>query len=297
MHMKVGVPVFGYQHFTTLERQVLEQGYFSANLGDNMQSIAVRLLLQRLGVGNEDIVSINRDTLATYDGPPAALVMNGAFSEWSFPTPPHIRPIFIGLCVAEETVVRFHEYFSRFQPIGCRDTHTKEIFDRHNISAFVSGCLTLTIPRRTQTKNARKVLIVYGSGAGAFPSTVLKGMPAHLLDETEFIYQRIPLPHFPLNDTQCLEVEAYARGLLDRYAATARLVVTPLHHAATPCMALGIPVVICREQMDSRFSYLSQLTTIYTPETFGSIDWNPVPVDIEPVRHRLEALVAMSIDR
>ncbi len=293
--MKIGVPVFGYQHFTNFERQVSEQGYFSANLGDNMQSIAIRLLLRRLGVPSEDIVSINRDTLASYEGPTAALVMNGAFSDWSFPTPPSIRPVFVGLCVSEQTVTRFHDYFSRYQPIGCRDVHTKEIFDRHDISAFVSGCLTLTIPRRAQTASADKVLVVYGSGAGAFPSTVLEGMPAHLLEQTEFVYQRIPLPRFPLAEAQCLEVEAYARALLDRYAATAKLVVTPLHHAATPCMALGIPVVICREHMDSRFSYLSQFIPVNTPETFGSIDWNPTAVDIEPIRHRLEALVAMGI--
>ena len=54
--MKIGVPVFGYQHFTALERHVAQHGYFSANLGDNMQSIAVRLLLQRLGVQAGDIV-------------------------------------------------------------------------------------------------------------------------------------------------------------------------------------------------------------------------------------------------
>jgi hypothetical protein len=120
-------------------------------------------------------------------------------------------------------------------------------------------------------------------------------MPASLLDHSDFVYQRIPLPHFPLNETECLEVEAYARALLDRYASTAKLVVTPLHHAATPCMALGIPVIICREQMDPRFSYLSTFIPVYTPETFGAIDWSPAAVDIEPVRHRLEGLVAASL--
>ena len=140
-----------------------------------------------------------------------------------------------------------------------------------------------------------KYFIVYGSGAGAFPSSVLKQMPDHLLDRAEFVYQRIPLPYFPLNETQCLDVETYARGLLDQYAATASLVVTPLHHAATPCMALGIPVIICRTQMDSRFSYLSTFTPVHTPETFSSIDWNPTATDVEAIRHRLEALVAQGL--
>jgi hypothetical protein len=293
--MRIGVPVFGYQHFTALEQHVREHGYFSANLGDNMQSIAIRLLLHRLGVDSKDIVSINRDTLASYEGPAAALVMNGVFSEWSFPIPPQIRPVFIGLSVSEETVTRFHAYFSRFEPIGCRDLHTKQLFDRHGIAAFVSGCLTLTLPPRSQPEHADKVIVAYGSGAGAFPSSVLKHMPARLLDAAEFVYQRIPMPKCPLELTECLEAEVYAHALIRRFATAAKLVVTPLHHAATPCMALGIPVIVCREYADPRFSFIADLTPVYTPDVFDRIDWNPEPVDVGPIRHRLEAMVAAKL--
>jgi hypothetical protein len=295
MRTKIGVPIFGYQNFAIIERQVLTQGYFSVNLGDNMQSIAIRMLLQRIGVQQEDIVSINRDTLAAYDGPPVAMVMNGVLRDWCFPTPAQIRPIFIGLCVNEKTVIRFREYFFRHQPIGCRDMDTKAIFTRQGISAFVSGCLTMTIPRRLPVESAKKVLIVYGSGSGTFPSAVMKKIPEYHLDCTEFVFHRLPLFHFPLDEKRCLEVEAYAGALLNRYATTAKLVITSLHHVATPCMALGIPVIICREKMDSRFSYLSEFTKVYTPETFDSIDWNPSPVNIEPIRHQLETLMAKSI--
>lgn len=293
--MKFGVITFSYENYKNIRRQVSEQGCFSANLGDNMQSIASRLLLNRLGVPDQDIISVDRDTLASYNGPPVSLIMNGVFESWCFPTPAQVRPIFIGLCVKEKTVIQFKDYFSRFQPIGCRDTHTQQLFEKHGIAAFVTGCLTLTIPKRVQPENPGKVFVVYGSGAGAFPSSVLRQMPKDIMDRLEFVYQRIPVFKFPVDSQGCHEAETYARTLLAQYATKADLIVTPLHHAAAPAIGLGIPVIICREKMDPRFTYLSELTRIYTPESFDEIDWNPSPVDIEPVRRNLESLVSKSI--
>ncbi len=72
--MKVGVLTFGYEGFEQFSRQVAERGFFTANLGDNMQSIAVGRALGQRGVGPERAVSIDRDTARHYDGPPIALV-------------------------------------------------------------------------------------------------------------------------------------------------------------------------------------------------------------------------------
>lgn len=294
--MKIGVPIFGYQNFPQFEKRIAETSHFTANLGDNVQSIAIRSLLQRLGVSKNNIVSINRDALTSYNGEPVALVMNGVFPIRCFPTPPEIRPIFIGLCVDEKTVSRFREYFAQFQPIGCRDTYTKELFDRYGVMAFVSGCLSMTLLPRIKTELAKKTLIVYGSGAGVFPSSLLSRMPSFHFQDAEFIFHRLPLFEVPLSEKKCMEVERYAHYLLDYYATHAKIVVTPLHHVAAPCMALGIPVIICREQMDSRFSYLSELTPVYTPETFNSIDWNPAPVEMNVVRIGLEKLMRTSLN-
>ncbi len=295
MRLKVGVPVFGYQHFTSFQMQVERSGYFSANLGDNVQSIAIRRLLERLGVPPGDIVSVNRDTLAEYSGAPVALIMNGAFSRWSFPLPPQVHPIFIGLCVDEQTIVEFRDAFARYQPIGCRDRYTETLFQRYGVDAYVTGCLTLTLPERPAAPAADRVLLVYGSGAGAFPSSVLRHMPAHLLDRAEFIYQRMPVTEFPLDQAQCLKVENYARALLQEYAERAHLVVTPLHHAAAPCMAMGIPVVICRTRADPRFSYLAEVTQVHLPESFHAINWEPPALDVRAIRRRLEDLVTAAL--
>lgn len=290
--MKIGVTTFGYENFAVFREQLSSQGYYAANLGDNMQSIAARRLLARLGVPDADVVPVNRDTLASYAGPDIALIMNGVFAPWCFPVPPQVTPIFIGLCVREPTIARHRDYFARFQPIGCRDVTTQQLFEKHGVEAFVSGCLTLTLAERQAPMKADKVLIVHGSGAGAFPSAMLKWAPPRILEDIEFVYQRLPSFRHPLDREAQQHAEAYAEGLLKYYAETARLVITPLHHAAAPCMALGIPVIIARNAHDARFSYLAQLTRIHTAEDFDQIDWSPQPVPMDAVRRRLESLLA-----
>jgi hypothetical protein len=166
--VKIGVPGFGYEHFDHFTREVAEQGFFTANLGDNIQTIALRRLLQRLGVPASRVIEVNRDTLAQYDGEPVALILNGAFMRWSFPTPAQVKPVFLG--------------FSQ------RDEHT------------------------------------------------------------------------------------------------ASLVVTSLHHAAARCLAMGIPVVLCRERADSRFSFLRRLLRPHLGPDFDTINWHPAPVDLTAVR-------------
>lgn len=294
---RVGVVTFGYENFRPFAEQVARLGYFSANVGDSMQSLAVRSLVQQLGFAPDEVVEVNRDTLRHYDGPPLQVIMNGVFYDWSFPTPPQVQPVFVGISVKAATVGRFQDYFRRHQPIGCRDHATCDAFLALGIEAFVSGCLTLTLPPRPNASTGGKVLLVYGSGAGAFPSAVLRRMPPEVADASEFVFQRLPMFVHPLDDARRAECERFAAGLLERYATTARLVVTPLHHAAAPCMAMGIPVIICRDQNDPRFSFLGELTPIYTADRFAAIEWDPAPVDLNRVRLRLTELVAQALER
>lgn len=293
--MKIGVTVFSYQHFPQFQQRIAEQGFFTANLGDNMQSIATRALLSRLGVTRSDMLDVDRDTLATYDGEPVALIMNGVFPAHCFPTPPQVRPIFIGLCINEKTLLLHREYFLRHQPIGCRDQYTQVLFARHGVEAYVSGCLSMSLPHRGSQADAGKVLVIHGAGAGAFPARAIAAMPPACFAKLEFIFHRIPMFEAPLRPAQCTQIDSYARHLLDYYAHNARLVLTSLHHAAAPCIGMGIPVVICREAMDARFTYLERLTPIYTPEHFERIDWDPAPVDVRAIRLRMEALVSNAL--
>jgi hypothetical protein len=285
--MKAGVLTFGYDHFAKLELQSRSAGFYTTNLGDNMQSLAMRYIFAGLGIAEDRMVSVNRDAIPEYSGEEVALLMNGCFYDHCFPIPSAITPVFIGFQASEEVIRNNREELSRHAPIGCRDTRTTALLRRYGVAAFTTGCVTLTLPHRPESSTADKVFLVYGSGPGAFPSAALAHMPPHLLSRIEFVCQRLVVTGHPRTEAQIAEAEIYARHLFQSYSEQARLVVTSLHHAATPCIAAGIPVVICRERPNSRFSLLASLLPIYGPDRFHEIDWDRAPLDIRDLKARL----------
>ena len=85
---------------------------------------------------------------------------------------------------------------------------------------------------------------------------------------------------YPLTQEAMNVAEAYEHHLLKRYAEEASLVLTSLLHVASPCLGLGVPVILCRGDRDSRFGLIEQIIPLYTPERFDEIDWNPEPTDV-----------------
>ncbi len=282
--MKIGVLTFGYENFEGFEKEHKRTGLFDINIGDNMQSLAARSLLRSLGVPDDDIISINRDTLSQYSGPPVALVMNAVFPAHSFPIPEQVKPVFVGFFATEKVVAENCEYLRKHGPIGCRDLNQCQVLARHGIEAEVTGCLTLGFPQRESPPAVPKMFVIYGSGVGGLQANALRFAPDALLQSAEFVYQRWPAAHFPLMEEDRIAAERQAERLLERYRQQATLVLTPLHHAAAPCMALGIPVIMVREKTGGRFSYLKRLTHIYTPGEVEQINWAPPPVDLGPAK-------------
>lgn len=293
--MKFGVITFGYDKFPGFEKSLQNDGYYDINLGDFAQSISIKNIYNRLGIDDSQIIRINRDALPEYDSGPAIVIMNGVFYPSSFPLPTNITPIFIGFHAAKHTIETHHDFLRRHQPIGCRDDGTTKLMQSYGIEAFTTGCITLSLDPRTEQPKKPKLLIVYGRGAGHLPGGVLRKIPYQLLKNAEFIFHRLPANKFPFGSEMRMAAESYEQALFDRYRREATLVLTSLHHVATPCMAFGIPVIICRRDDNVRFSTIEKLTPIYTPGKFGLIDWNPAPVDVSIFRANLLDLAEAKI--
>ncbi|NDC63171.1 MAG: hypothetical protein EBZ59_04110 [Planctomycetia bacterium] len=281
---KIGVPVFSYTGFDHFQRELASRGSFSVNLGDSMQTLAVRAALREIGVDPADVVDVDRDTLQAYDGPPVAVVLNGVFHERCFPLPPRVIPIFIGFRLAPAAIGSLAGYFSGLGPIGCRDSATMEAFRAAGVEAYVSGCLTLSLQPRTAVPASPRTFLAYGTAAGAFPCEALGFAPRAVLQGMELAFQRLPMGRFPVGHAERQLAEQHAAALLADYRERAGLVVTSLHHAAAPCIASGIPVIICREWPDPRFTFLGELLPIHVPGDFNAIDWAPPPIDVAHVR-------------
>jgi hypothetical protein len=281
---------YNHSHFLPFERELERKGAYSVNIGDNIQTIAARMLYKEIGIEDNQIIAVNRDGLTNYDGKPVVLIMNGCFYEPCFPIPNNIIPIFVGFNTSENVIKRNRLYFRKYEPIGCRDVITTKLFEKHGINAYTTGCLSLTFAKRLKSPVTPKTFIVYGTGSGEIPKTLLSHVPQDILKDAEFIFQRMPTNVFPLGEKESNEAEQFAQKLLKRYEEEATLVITPLLHAACPCIAMGIPVVLARKDYDARFSAVGGLLPVYTPGNFNHIDWNPVELDIENLKYHIKEL-------
>lgn len=285
--MKYGVLTFSYNNITSFREALEKRGSYSVNLGDYMQTLAVRNLYRALGIADDDIIEIDRDSISSYRGDKVVLLMNGVFFRWSFPIPQDITPVFVGFRTEGPIISEHRDFFRQHQPVGCRDVETANLFRANGIEAFTSGCLTMTFQDRQRQPSRRRVFVIFGAGAGAFPAEALTYMPEELASDIEFVFQRKVVHNYPLTAMDMRDAENHARGLLEDYRGRASLVITPLHHAATPCLSSGIPVILCRKNDHGRFSYLRELMPVYTSPAFSRVDWCAGAINIDTIRAEL----------
>lgn len=89
------------------------------------------------------------------------------------------------------------------------------------------------------------------------------------------------------------KLEERAKKLLERYGREAALVVTSRLHCASPCMAMGIPVILARKYFDPRYEWIGKYLTLYTPDLFPEIDRNPQPVELEKEKEKTKTPIKM----
>lgn len=270
------------------ERKALSlNGRDAQNLGDWIQTIAMEGVYQEFGITDYSFVS--RNDAAAYDGEEVRLVVNGyhtlinrmGYRTNTFPLSTKIRPIFFSIhfhdeCIPEE----MKHQLSQYGPVGCRDERTVNNLRQNGINAFLSGCVTALLPRRVnQPDKQNKVLLVDA------PKGIESVMPDALGEKAEYLTQL-----FAIERTQgepCMtrheSAEAYvkAKELLNYYEENAALVITSRLHTAVPCMAMGIPVILVKEDFDERFSWIDKYLPLYSKEKWEKIQWCPSTVEYE----------------
>lgn len=295
--MKTGILEFRYGHSKNFAKRLRRKGSYTINLGDWIQSLAVQRLVERIGKTSDDIVRIDRDSLPSYQGPPVRLIMNACFLEHCFPIPPQVEPVFVGFQTSSRDLIRnYHGYFKDRQPIGCRDTTTRDLFREQGIEAYITGCLTMTLPLREERPAVPKAFFIGGEGPGKMPWGVKRQTPSHIGKTSVYQHQREPVTSLPLDDKDARRAAELAEELLETYRREASLVVTPLLHAAGPNLAMGIPVIIARKDERDRFTAINRLLPVYTPGDFDAINWNPACPEIEPLKQTLSSVVARALE-
>ncbi|MDR1783459.1 MAG: polysaccharide pyruvyl transferase family protein [Dysgonamonadaceae bacterium] len=292
----------------------------SFNLGDNIQTIATEQFL-----GNNPI-SIERHELAQYNGGSVFLLMQGYFFaddiHCSFPPSEKITPVFVGFHIEDTPVTRTRyaqkdilDYLKKFEPIGCRDNSTVDFLVGNGIDAYLTRCLTLTFPKRDEKIKGNKVFFI--DCEWLQPNLFTSKKFNQLYARAEFLTQIVDGKiNCKLSDT---EKQKMAVERLEKLRNEAKLVVTSRLHIASPCVAMGIPVVLIPKSDSSRYDFIRDIIPVYQANRFKLfynkprlktflqsfvnvfytriINWNPTPPDIENLRAEIKNNVQVQIQK
>lgn len=256
------------------------------NVGDAFQIMAVKHLYSLMGISEKDIIHVDWLELGNYSGEYVVLPINlsmfinsgqQSFADMS----PYIIPVFIGASFKHTSVDEKQlDFFKKHEPIGCRDERTMEILRNHHIEAYLAGCIACTLPEIESKTEKNKVFFVDA------PAMIKDYIPEAIVNNTvclthEYFVSKEQIRKDPSSEKLASEV-------IHRYVEEARLVVTSRFHSACLCIALGIPVILALENNYYKFSWLSKLLPLYTPDKFGEIDWNPKALDFREMKTRMK---------
>ena len=281
--------------------------YTTNNIGDEIQSLSAKQFLPQVDT------FVKRDYLHDITSDEKIkIILNGWFTHNPEHWPPSddIDPLFISFHIAKPAIASLTtpeslSYFKQHEPIGCRDLWTRDILRNHDIEAYFSGCLTLTLSRNLYADSAMESDIPRnGIIFTDLPQHVIHSLPEELQSNATQIthdYQKPPakadqqlkslLGNYKqsLRGTWAHEIYAYTRNrintaqyeqktyrdekfsraetILKRYV-NANLVITTRLHATLPCVALGTPVLLVHENPhDPRFSGLKDYINIVSEST------------------------------
>ena len=256
------------------------------NLGDPIQSYAVKLLYKEMGIKDEDIIPVPRYDIENYDGEECICVVNTcstyeelAYDSHFMPPSDKVHAIPFSLHINREIEKREADFYRNCLDVGCRDTFTVNMLSALGANAYLTGCITLTFPRRSEAYNesADKVYLI------DVQPEFKKLIPSHILDEAVELssIHRFSITHDSNRMTiqEAMDFHEMGEERIELLKKTAKLVITSRLHAASPCLAMGIPVIMTKH--DDRFGFIDRFLPSYTDWENDVIDWNPLPVDIE----------------
>ena len=265
----------------------------TVNLGDYIQTLAVEAFYDQYFPDAEKI-TLDRDELAFYSGKPALTIMQGWFSvpgNLDFIPGPNLIPVFIGthfsLDIRKELVSPSSGFLDRFhnQEIGCRDYSTMNYLRAFGGTAYLSRCLTLTFPRRTDSPEKQKTIFWVD-----VPDEISSLIPSVFHQNVEVVRQRA-IPYQPGRESTFRQKAA---ELLKKYRDEACCVVTTAIHCAMPCASMGIPVLFLKfsdkNTAIERWSALHGIIPVYTRDDLenGAIPNRiPDPPELEELKKNI----------
>ncbi|MFV0364645.1 MAG: HAD-IIIA family hydrolase [Suipraeoptans sp.] len=143
------------------------------------------------------------------------------------------------------------EYLKVHEPIGARDTFTKEIFENQGISTYFSGCITMALdPPQILKKEVKRYICLVD---------VNKSVVDKVKHDVENLDIEIKIMSHSLDNTKMSWEERM--NLVKKYLeiySNAYCVITSRLHVALPCLSFGTPVLTLTPQFNARDAFGSR---------------------------------------
>jgi len=253
----------------------LAEGSKKNNLGDIIQGMSARAFL------NENAICLDREKLDLFDGEEGLLIANGWFMHNynAFPPSRKLKPLYISFHLASIRLLFSREnriHFRKFGPVGCRDRKTQLLFLLNGISAYYSGCLTLTFKKSVHLINesTADTLVLVDNVDHKFPLEIISQIKKISTKELK-VFNHDPIQVEGDFKAYLKVNEAYINDLMKEYM-NAGMVITNKLHCALPCLSLGLKVIFIHPNpTDARLNIISKLMPIYSYSQV--LSWNTIP--------------------
>lgn len=305
------------------------------NIGDWVQTLAALQYLPTI----DGYIERGESSKDAHKLQPSFCIKNGWYDSYMLPpSSVNVHPFYISVHISDPQKCSQEaiNHLKDHGPIGCRDASTLTFLQDQGVSAYYSGCLTLSLPASKQKRTDQVYLVdLDDHGMNLVPEEIKRNSKSvyyatsrslfHLLksDRGKFVKpfpgvkerlgELIELPSALLEDrfrsfspstwTECEIANLLhllkASSLLKLYG-TAKLVITSRLHCAAPCIALGTPVVFIPKQRfaagDSRFETIERYLPVHYNTPSAEINWSPEAVNIDAHKAFLRMICRKAIE-
>ncbi len=267
------------------------------NLGDYTQTLVTKELLDKYFDNNIKYKIALRENLSNVKNK-GNIIMQGWFAHgYDFIPSKNLNPIYIGFALSKDKPFNRYKVIDSIQganntKIGCRDLDTLNEFKD---KGYFSRCLTLLFDKVDRSNINDEILIVC-QGNGIKNDAFVDLLPKDIKENSIILNCRNQVDAKSDFNANLL----FAKERLERYAK-AKLVITNLLHVASPCVAMGIPVVFFNDfnnDIALRRTALAGILPILQSNDIPNIDFSNVPiVNIDKLKELMQKNFELSIEQ
>ena len=253
-------------------------GYIgSRNIGDYIQTKAVIDMIHPI-----NYKVLDREGLHKLQGSKIKTIINGWFMENPKNWPPNnnISPLFISFHInpsAERDLLKPESlnYLKQYQPIGCRDTYTQNLLQKHGIKSYHSSCITTTFKRDKYITNKTQPegVIVIGAFDRLNPKIdysslyrLLLSLIKYPIHKLKYLLKKQSFENHLSNQNIVVKryqqitkrkISSHNQGLklandMLKEIAKSEIIITSRIHAALPALAMGLKVIFINEGLSHK---------------------------------------------